>query len=721
MRKPICTLLAKLASFGFASLIVTLFFVCFPTHAAHRAESIISSCAQLKSGGSHRYFWRLCQKLRKTISGSAFIILFGICLLPSKSEAITITVNSTGDAANPTICSTPGSPGCTLRGALILAADVDGTDIINFNVPANDPFCTSGVCTINAGSQLPAIQTAVVIRGPGADVLTIKNATGVSGSVIRVEAPAGSTISLSDLTISGGNATSGGGIVASTVIGVNISISDCVISGNSASQGGAIFNKATMLVRDSLITGNTGGAILNVGGDLKVVNSTIAANGGTGIENNNSGIAGLTNTTVSGNGGVASGGGITNNGNTFTVKSSIIARNGASFLSDINGPFVSAGFNLVGKRDAGMGFTAATDMTGTIASPLDPKLETGGLRNNGGTTKTITLLAGSPALDKGSATSLIGALSTDQRGCHRVFDDPAIPNAFGGDGTDIGALERRRSPFDFDGDGRTDISIFRPPPGEWWYLRSSAGGNSALQFGGSTDKITPADFTGDGKADITFWRSSTGNWFVLRSENSSFFAFPFGTAGDIPVPADYDGDGHADAGVFRPSIATWFISQSNGGGTRIFQFGLPGDKPVVADYDNDGRADAGIVRLNGGVMEWWINRSSAGLMALEFGAATDKAVQGDYTGDGKADVAIWRPSTGQWFIVRSENQTFFGFPFGTGGDMVAPGDYDGDGKFDVTVFRPSNGSWFVSRTAAGTQILQFGMTGDQTVPSAFVP
>ena len=39
-----------------------------------------------------------------------------------------------------------------------------------------------------------------------------------------------------------------------------------------------------------------------------------------------------------------------------------------------------------------------------------------------------------------------------------------------------------RSPVDFDGDSKTDISIFRPGAGEWWYLKSSTGGNTALQF-----------------------------------------------------------------------------------------------------------------------------------------------------------------------------------------------------------------------------------------------
>jgi uncharacterized delta-60 repeat protein len=278
-----------------------------------------------------------------------------------------------------------------------------------------------------------------------------------------------------------------------------------------------------------------------------------------------------------------------------------------------------------------------------------------------------------------------------------------------------------RTPFDFDGDGKTDIGIFRPTGGEWWINRSSTGATFALQFGSSTDRIAPSDYTGDGKTDIAFFRPASGEWYVLRSEDFSFFALPFGANGDVPVPADYDADGKADFAVFRPSSSTWFISQSSGAPTRIEQFGAAGDQPVVADYDGDGKADVGVFRNSGGAAQWWINRSAAGLLALQFGSATDKPVQGDYTGDGKADVAIWQPSTGEWFIVRSEDSSFYGFPFGASGDVVAPGDYDGDGKFDPTVFRPASATWFIARTTAGTQIVQFGATDDRPLANAFVP
>jgi photosystem II stability/assembly factor-like uncharacterized protein/subtilisin-like proprotein convertase family protein len=278
-----------------------------------------------------------------------------------------------------------------------------------------------------------------------------------------------------------------------------------------------------------------------------------------------------------------------------------------------------------------------------------------------------------------------------------------------------------RAPFDFDGDGKTDMSIFRPAGGEWWWNRSSSDTSTAFVFGNASDRLVAADFTGDGKADAAFWRPSSGEWFILRSEDSSFFAFPFGANGDVPVPADYDADGKADAAVFRPSTSTWYISRSSGG-TDIFTFGAAGDRPVPADYDGDGKTDIAIYRPDGSNgAEWWVTNSSNGTVrALIFGAAGDRATAGDFTGDGKADIAFWRPSNGFWNILRSEDLSYYAFPFGANGDMPTPGDYDGDGRVDAAVFRPSSATWFSQGSTAGTIIRQYGSPGDVPIPNVFV-
>lgn len=303
------------------------------------------------------------------------------------------------------------------------------------------------------------------------------------------------------------------------------------------------------------------------------------------------------------------------------------------------------------------------------------------------------------------------------------FNPPSqnFDNLSGNQTGNFTATTLRRTPFDFDGDGKSDISIFRPSNAEWWINRSSDGNTNAYQFGSPTDEPVPADYDGDGKTDIAFWRPSTGEWFVLRSSDLTFFAAPFGNATDIPAPGDFDGDNKADLAVFRPSQGTWFINKTTGG-VQITQFGINGDQPVVSDYDGDGKADIAIFRPMGGSGsgEWWMNRSTAGLFATPFGSSTDKTVPGDYTGDGKADIAFWRPSTGEWFVLRSENLTFYSAPFGANGDIPAPGDYDGDGKFDFAVFRPSNATWYILRSTQGALILGFGTNGDLPTAASYV-
>lgn len=355
-----------------------------------------------------------------------------------------------------------------------------------------------------------------------------------------------------------------------------------------------------------------------------------------------------------------------------------------------------------GNTYRGNNFTAGSSTTGGTASTVD-NVENVFLPSGlaAGTSVTVTIDAtainGDGVLGNGDLT--------DQNYSLVAYNLESVP------------AQVPPTVADFDGDRKTDISIFRPAGAEWWYQRSSNNQTIAAQFGNPTDRLVPADYTGDGRSDIAVWRPSTGQLFVLRSEDWSFYAVPFGLAGDDFVPRDFDGDQKADAAVFRPSISTWFIAKSTGG-TDIIPFGASTDLPVPADYDADNRADIAIFRPSSG--QWWINRSSLGLIVVTFGTSSDKLVQGDYTGDGRADVAVWRPSTGQWFVLRTEDFSFYAVPFGSSTDLPTPGDYDGDGKFDTAVFRPSSSTWFVDRSTAGIHIQNFGSPGDMPVPNALV-
>ena len=266
------------------------------------------------------------------------------------------------------------------------------------------------------------------------------------------------TLTVSNSTLSGNSAPNGGGGGIYNFFG-RLTVSNSTLSGNSApgqfpNGGGGIYNYGTLTVSNSTLSANSaggfgggirnlgtltvsnstlsansaifsgvygdGGGISNEGGTLTVSNSTLSGNsapngGGGGIYNTGqfggAGALTVTSSTLSGNS-ANTGGGIDNFGAYASTvsRNTLVAGNTAATSPDLSGTFTSQGHNLIGDGTGGSGFNV-TDLVGTAASPIDPRL--GPLQDNGGPTPTMALLPGSPAIDAGDNT---GAPMWDQRG-----------------------------------------------------------------------------------------------------------------------------------------------------------------------------------------------------------------------------------------------------------------------------------------------------------------
>jgi glucose/arabinose dehydrogenase len=278
---------------------------------------------------------------------------------------------------------------------------------------------------------------------------------------------------------------------------------------------------------------------------------------------------------------------------------------------------------------------------------------------------------------------------------------------------------------DFDGDGRTDIAVWRSATSEWHILNSANNSETVRAWGDQPGDIpVAADYDGDGRADIAIYRPTDGgNWYIINSSNGSIRTQQWGgVSGDIPVAADYDGDGRADLAVFRPTTGGfWRILNSSNGSSTIRQWGdTNGDIPVPADYDGDKKADLAIYRPTTGGLWYIVNSSNGSISVRQWGDVLyDVPVPGDYDGDGRADLAIYRPTTGGlWYIVNSSNGTRTIRQWGdVDGDIPVPGRYDADGKADIAIWRASTGMWYIINSSNGTtKSQQLGIPGLGDVP-----
>jgi subtilisin-like proprotein convertase family protein len=296
--------------------------------------------------------------------------------------------------------------------------------------------------------------------------------------------------------------------------------------------------------------------------------------------------------------------------------------------------------------------------------------------------------------------------------------------------------------FDFSGDGKTDLAVVRNtgggPGGQttWFTQTPPSGGGTARPWGIATDFFVPADYDGDGKSDIAVWRPGApfnSFFYILQSQTNTLRTDTFGQTGDDPtVVADYDGDGKEDPAVYRAGVAAgdqsfWYYRASAAGplqGQIIgTQWGQNGDFVAPGDYDGDAKADFTVQRnFGGGQAIFFSKQTTAGFVNTIFGTPTDVIVPGYYDADCKADIATLRGNAGQiqWNVRSSSTgtttTTFWG---NSATDFPTQGDYDGDGKTDIAVWRPNadptQDFYYILNSTGGTSQFEWGQNGDYPV------
>jgi hypothetical protein len=382
-----------------------------------------------------------------------FFLLF-IYLTATQTFAVDFPVNQAGDAGDLTCDAT-----CTLRDAVDDANAAASDDTISFAAGITNITLVNSQITINNAGTLS-------INGTGANVLTIDGGAGTN----RIFFVDGATVTIQGVTLSGGN---GSGAAVYARLGTLVLESVLVQNNPGGFSFGAVrFESGTNhRISNSTISNNTGGAdcaafYAQVAAALTVVNTTVSGNSTSGSGTGaicilGSSTATFRNTTISGNTangtGPNGGGGIyiqdtatVNLGNTIVAGNS--APNGPDLYRQSSATtFTTSGGNLIGDNSGNASAPNTTafptgnpnlngDKVGTTGGVINPLLAA--LSNNGGTTPTRALLAGSPALDSG-----VNSLATepfDQRGAGflRIRDGNNDSTAT----VDIGAYEAQTAP-----------------------------------------------------------------------------------------------------------------------------------------------------------------------------------------------------------------------------------------------------------------------------------
>ena len=290
--------------------------------------------------------------------------------------------------------------------------------------------------------------------------------------------------------------------------------------------------------------------------------------------------------------------------------------------------------------------------------------------------------------------------------------------------TTVGAQSMFDRVNDYDGDGQADYAVTRNENGlKVWHIWRSTAGYVGLQWGIADDAVTAGDYDGDGRTDPAVTRRTAFvenryfyTTYYLASGNGSVGivgADAQSIIGSLGLPnEDYDGDGKTDPGIFQWHGAGFLAYRSSStGGMNSVSMGW--FQVRVGDLNGDNSAD--VASYDSGRNELTIVQGSA--QTVRWGAGGDRWIAADFDGDNKGEIAIFRPTTGDWWWIRSSDSVVNVLHWGLNGDVPVAADYDGDSRTDIAVYRPASpqSTYYVLGSTAGFSAFGFGVSTDAPV------
>jgi Lectin C-type domain/FG-GAP-like repeat/RTX calcium-binding nonapeptide repeat (4 copies) len=292
--------------------------------------------------------------------------------------------------------------------------------------------------------------------------------------------------------------------------------------------------------------------------------------------------------------------------------------------------------------------------------------------------------------------------------------------------------------FDYNGDGKEDLFLYRPGRGAASVARSNGDGTFTTVYDvvddgsvglngigsfdllSSADQVLAFDYNRDGKEDLFLYRPGRGAASVARSNGDGTFTtvydvvddgsvglngiggFDLLSSADQVLAFDYNGDGKEDLFLYRPGRGAASVARSNGDGT------------FTTVYDVIDNGSAGLNGIGG----------------FDLLSSADQVLAFDYNGDGKEDLFLYRPGRGAASVARSNGDGTFttvydvidngsaglngiaGYDFLSTNDRALAFDYNGDGYQDLVLYRIGQAGIWIARSNGDGSFTSVNVSSD---------